>query len=603
MTLLKKSIFLASVVLVTQLAQSQEVLQEAVSAAGFEVTDSGGIVSGTVGQMFFTNLTGSAGASITEGVQQPYEKRTFTFNNTWSPINPSGLSFPEDVIAVTTGDVTFSNSTTYFDTLSIDPGASVTVAADASIAASSATTLNSTSTSFSSLIVKGSINGTVNYNRYTALIGSEEGGTNDLISAPIVGQVFGDFSTANANLAASGTLRAFAPYNTSAGAYENYDTTNNANTTLLSGTGYRAATKDGSTLKFTGTLSTADVAVSISGASAGNAWNLIGNPYPSYIDFERFFTQNKDEFNSESEYQAVYGYNGATSNGWTVWNSATIADSDITTLIAPGQAFFVKAKPTGGAVTFTTDMQTTGNADDFIVGKQTNLEVALSKLRLSSGTDKASTAIYFIEGTTRGLDAGYDAATYSQSSSGFSIFSNLVADNTGSAMAIQSLDYNDFNDVVVPLGINAKLTALTIGIDALATTLPADIGVYLEDRETSTFTLLTSKDYTFTPASDLKGAGRFYLHYTAKPLSAESTNFNYIQIYTTISPREIMIKGNLKSDATAVLYDVNGRLVLNQKLKQTSTSHRIDASRLSVGFYLIKVFNDQGVKTQKIFIQ
>jgi hypothetical protein len=64
-----------------------------------------------------------------------------------------------------------------------------------------------------------------------------------------------------------------------------------------------------------------------------------------------------------------------------------------------------------------------------------------------------------------------------------------------------------------------------------------------------------------------------------------------------------MIKGSLKSDATAVLYDVNGRLVLNQKLKQTSATHRIDASGLSVGFYLIKVFNDQGVKTQKIFIQ
>ena len=598
MTLLKKSIFLASVILVTQLAQSQE----AITSSGGEFNGTGGSVVHAIGQVFYANLTNAA-STVDEGILQPYEKRTFTFNTTWAPIDPSGLSFPEDAIAVTTGDVTFSNSNTYFDTLSIDPGASVTVAAGASINANSATILNSTSSTFSSLIVKGSINGTVNYNRYTALIGSEAGGTNDLISAPVVGQVFGAFATENPNLAASNTLRAFAPYNTSAGAYQNYDTANNAATELDSGIGYRAATSDGSTLKFTGTVSTADVAVSISDDNAGNAWNLIGNPYPSYIDFERFFTQNKDEFNSESEYQAVYGYNGATSNGWTVWNSATIADPAITELIAPGQAFFVKAKPTGGTVTFTTAMQTTGNADDFINGKQANLEVALCKLRLSSETDKATTAIYFIEGTTRGLDAGYDAATYSQSSSGFSIFSNLVADNSGSAMAIQSLDYTDFNDVVVPLGINAKSAALTISIDKLATTLPADIGVYLEDRETSTFTLLTSNDYTFTPSSDLKGAGRFYLHYSAKALTAESTDFNYIQIYTTISPREIMIKGSLKSDATAVLYDVNGRLVLNQKLKQTLSTHRIDASGLSVGFYLIKVFNDQGVKTQKIFIQ
>jgi hypothetical protein len=170
-------------------------------------------------------------------------------------------------------------------------------------------------------------------------------------------------------------------------------------------------------------------------------------------------------------------------------------------------------------------------------------------------------------------------------------------------MAIQSLDYTDFNEVVVPLGIHAKLGVLTIGIDALATTLPADIHVYLEDRETSTFTLLTTNDYTFTPASDLKGAGRFYLHYSAKALTAERTNFKDIQIYNTISPREIIIKGSLNSDATAVLYDINGRLVLSQKLKQASSTHRIDASRLSVGLYLLKVFNDQKVKTQKLFIQ
>ena len=322
MTFLKKIFFLVSVLVVTQLAQSQE----AISAAGFDFTDSGGIVSGTVGQMFFTNLTGSAGASVSEGVQQPYEKRTFTFNTTWSPIDPSGLSFAEDAINVEAGDVTIASSNTYFDTLTIDPGASLTVAVGATISANSASTLNSTSSTFSSLIVKGNINGIVSYNRYTALIGSAVGGTNDLISAPVVDQIFGDFATANTNLAASNSLRAFAPYNTIAGAYENYDTTNNAATILAAGIGYRAAITDGSTLKFTGTLRTAAVSVSISDAAAGRAWNLIGNPYPSYINFESFFNSNKEQFNSENAYQAIYGYNGNTSNGWTVWNLATIAD-------------------------------------------------------------------------------------------------------------------------------------------------------------------------------------------------------------------------------------------------------------------------------------
>jgi hypothetical protein len=271
MKFLKKSTLVARVLFATQLVYSQD----AISAEGIEVTDVGGILSSSVGQLFFTNLTDSDVISISEGVQQPYEKRTYTFNNSWLPSNPIGLSFAEDVINVIAGDVTIASSNTYFDPLTIAPGASVTVAVGATITGNSATTLNSTSNAFSSLIVKGHLTGIVNYNRYTALIGSAVGGTNDLISAPVVGQIFGDFATANTNLAASTTLRVFAPYNTIKGGYENYDTTSNANTTLLSGIGYRAATTDGSTLKFTGTLRTAAVNVSILDAIAENACNLI----------------------------------------------------------------------------------------------------------------------------------------------------------------------------------------------------------------------------------------------------------------------------------------------------------------------------------------
>ncbi|MDP5104744.1 MAG: T9SS type A sorting domain-containing protein [Polaribacter sp.] len=596
---MKKTTLVAFLLCATQFLHSQS----GISAAGNQATGTGGTIHYTIGQLFFTNLTGSDGTTISEGVQQQYEKRTFTFNNSWLPSNPIGLSFAEDELNVISGDVTISSSNTYFDTLTINPGASVTVSEGATISASSATILNSTSNSFSSLIVKGSINGTVNYNRYTALIGSAVNGTNDLISAPVVDQIFGDFATANTNLAASNTLRAFAPYNTVAGAYENYDTNTNANTALTAGIVFRAATTDGSALKFTGTVRTNDVNVPIVDAAAGNGWNLIGNPYPSYINFLSFFTENKTQFHIESAYQAVYGYNGNSANSWTVWNLATAIDPAISAFIAPGQGFFVKAKATGGAVKFTPAMQTIGSTDDFILGKQTNLQVALSKLRLNNASASATTSIYFIEGTTRGLDSGYDAATFDGNSADFSIFSNLVDDNTGIALAIQSLPYTDFNDVVVPLVVNATAATLTIGLDNSTTTIPSHIHVYLEDRVANTYTLLTNTDYTFTPSTDLKGARRFFIRYSAKALATETSILDNVQIYNTASPREIKIKGILNRHATADLYDVQGRLVLRQALKHTSSTNTIDASRLSAGVYVIKVCNDDQIKTQKLFIQ
>ena len=77
-----------------------------------------------------------------------------------------------------------------------------------------------------------------------------------MISAPLTGQPFGSFDAANSNLLASGTLRAFAPFNNDSGVYENYDITTNAATVLSPAMGYRAATSDGGTLTFTGTVNT-----------------------------------------------------------------------------------------------------------------------------------------------------------------------------------------------------------------------------------------------------------------------------------------------------------------------------------------------------------
>jgi GEVED domain/Secretion system C-terminal sorting domain/Pregnancy-associated plasma protein-A len=529
-------------------------------------------------------------------------KITYTFdNNTWLPVTPIGVATVNDDIVINTGTANISANTSCAN-LTVNPGAALTV--DSGVTVTTTTVnLNSTSQLFSSLISDGTVTGTINYNRYVSQIAPT--GTNDLISAPVDGQTFGAFATANSNLAASGTARAFAPYNTSAGAFQNYDASTNASTLINVGTGYRTGTTDGSTLTFTGNVRTNNVLdVPLSNAVAGSAWNLIGNPYPSYVDFDTFFNTNKTEFDSASAYQAIYGYDGSASNGWTVWNLATIADGTITELIAPGQAFFVKSKSTGGLVDFNTGMRRTGTSDDFIVGRNsTTINVALSKLNLNSATNHTSTHIYFIESTTRGLDVGYDAGSYMGSASEFSIFSNLVEDNTGLDMAIQTLPYDDFNDVIIPLGIKAMANEpLTISIDD-ASTLPSGINIYLEDNVENSFTLLNSNTYTFTPSSELIGTGRFYLRYSSVVLSTTDIEQNSLQIYATATPKELVVIGQLNEKTEAKIYDIQGRLVLNKSLDMSSISNHIDVSLLSTGIYIVKILGDNNSKTQKVVIK
>jgi len=88
MSLLKKSIFLAFVVLATQLARAQETLP----VSGGEATGSGGSGSYTVGQVFYTTHTAASG-SVSQGVQHPFEIQTLS-NAALTTVNLTAVSYP-----------------------------------------------------------------------------------------------------------------------------------------------------------------------------------------------------------------------------------------------------------------------------------------------------------------------------------------------------------------------------------------------------------------------------------------------------------------------------------------------------------------------------
>jgi hypothetical protein len=88
MKFLRKSIFLASVLLATQLVCSQEALPvSAGTAAG-----SGGSGSYTVGQVFYTTHTSTAG-SVSQGVQHPFEFQTLS-NPALTTVNLTAVTYP-----------------------------------------------------------------------------------------------------------------------------------------------------------------------------------------------------------------------------------------------------------------------------------------------------------------------------------------------------------------------------------------------------------------------------------------------------------------------------------------------------------------------------
>ncbi|ARV05657.1 hypothetical protein BTO04_02625 [Polaribacter sp. SA4-10] len=535
-----------------------------------------------------------------------YTPTTYTYNNGWSPSgDPTGIAVLCDNIIIAAGDATLASNTN-FNTLTVAPGTSLTVAAGVRITSSTSITLESTSTSYSSLLLNGTIDGTVYYKRFVnSYTNDAVNNDNDLVSAPLTGESFGSFAAANANLLASGSLRAFAPFDKTTGSYTNYDTSINSGSSITAGTGYRIATNDGATVTFTGEVQTGEVAVDIQDAGPNYAaWNLIGNPYPSYVSASDFLNHEVatgvTNLSLLENASGIYGYDGDGTDGWDIITLANVGSR----LLAPGQGFFVAADANyveDYNLLFTPSMRRMGNNDDFISGRSANTLLFL-KLKASTTDTSYKTAFYFNDNASKGLDAGYDAVIMGGYAPYFALYSHLVEENTGVPIALQALGSSDVSNITIPIGVNAKADVpLTFSISE--SNLPAGVAVYLEDALYNTTTLLTSSNYIVTPENNLKGTGRFFLKITGTTLSTDLTTKDYLQIYTVKSLKQIVIKGLLQGATSVTVYDMKGLLVKRQNLDASRTSNTIDVSTISDGVYVVKLENNQLLKTQKVIIK
>ncbi|MCT4629899.1 GEVED domain-containing protein [Winogradskyella sp.] len=519
----------------------------------------------------------------------------------WYPSNPDGTTGASNAIIV--DGVAVLSSDASLNNVVVNPGAALDVEAGNTLTANSVT-LQSTSTSYSSLVLDGSITGTVTYNRYVNTNNAVNG--NDLISAPLTGQAFNTFIGNNSNILSnqSGPEVLFGGFDNDNGTTP-YELWNDTDTTpLTAGVGYRTGITVGSPsnlVSFEGTVNNSLVEVAIDQGTA-SILNLVGNPFPSYLDAQAFLTQNSALLDPSA--QVIYGYNDST-NGTSTDDYTIISALENTSLnIAPGQGFFVASNASGGNIQFTTttpDMRITSTADDFIAGR-TASETTNINLNLSNATDSFITKVYFTASSGLGLDPGYDASLLGGIAPAFSIYSHLVADNNNVPFATQAIGKTDYNDITIALGVNANMgEQLTFSITE--SSLPSSIDVYLDDSLTGSSTLISASDYIITPTEDLNGVGRFYLRFTNSALSISDNIFDGISIYTNPINRTINIAGELTKNTTANVYDIQGRLVISKPLNNNSRLQVLNTNSLNTGVYIVKLVDGNNVKTEKIILK
>ena len=564
------------------------------------------------------NTNGNWSTQSTDGeLSLEFSQEAFTTNTTtwngsisavwnladnWSngiPTSSSLVTIPN----VTNAPVISSGTAAFAGNLTVQTGENLTINTANALTLSGLLTITDSESlilnSGSSLIVKGTSNGNLKYIRSIAT-------TNKwyLVSSPVVGETSTDF------LNNAGDGFGFIPQGGVGGTQFAIGTysdgwTYNYSATWGSGNGYTVKTSKAGDLNFIGTMPTTDYGLDVFDTTSD--YSLYGNPYPSYIPANI----NADATNNILTINTASGQDELTESTIWFWNQSTtsyitVNQASASRFIAPTQGFFVKTKSGFGDAKFdfTENMQSHQSIEVFNKTKNVRPEI---KVFITDNKNANNTELYYINGTTKGFDNGYDSSMFSGTSNNFAVYSGFALNSQGEKLAIQSLPDSDFENTVIPIGINA-VSGKEITFSIEHQNLPTGMMVFLEDKEKKKITRLdkNNSNYKITLDADSNGFGRLHLHTSTidlrKTLDVDDINLELVNIYLS-SDRTIRITG-LKSDkAILTVYNIIGKRVYHNILNSDTSIDVTLSNALKQGIYIVKLETDKGNINKKIFLK
>uniref|UniRef100_UPI00260891DC hypothetical protein n=1 Tax=Flavobacterium sp. TaxID=239 RepID=UPI00260891DC len=318
---------------------------------------------------------------------------------------------------------------------------------------------------------------------------------------------------------------------------------------------------------FTGVPNNGTKTVTLNNGGAGQRYNLVGNPYPSTLRMDQFYSDNTNAINP-----TIYFWrktNGSANPSYCTYNletdsfvgngqpHAVTATNNPNGIIQVGQGFIVEAKNSATSLEFNNGQRVANNANQMFRSTAESMQT-LEKNRIwlnISGTNNefAQTMVgYFTNGS---LDIDTTDSPYFNDGT---IAFNSKINGVEYAINGRPVPFDTTDSVPMHFKVATPGT-YTIAIDQkdglfATTTQP----IYLKDNDSATFHNLNDGPYTFTSVA---GAfeNRFELVYqnalgTNNP-SLDSQAFEVIKANGKIS-----VKAN-SALQTVTLFDVQGRLL------------------------------------------
>lgn len=256
---------------------------------------------------------------------------------------------------------------------------------------------------------------------------------------------------------------------------------------------------------------TLPVTYTSSGNSDADGWNLVGNPFPSTIDWNAASGWTKTNMAT-----AIYTRdNGNAISRYATWNGV-VGTNNGSRYIASGQAFWVKASGTGIPILQASEnVKAPGTQTSFF---RQQAPTQLLRVTLAQGAVSDEAVIHFRDDATNDFDAVADAIK--MNNTGFNLSTQLSGKEK---LAINSLSKASCNTTLQVLVESAAKGNYTLNFSEIES-FPAGTSITLKDAFLNTTVNVRSQSsYAFTVTADplSTGTSRFSLVINTAPANTE----------------------------------------------------------------------------------
>jgi hypothetical protein len=451
--------------------------------------------------------------------------------------------------------------------LNVSPGFALTV--NRNYTNNGTLSLKSISGGTGSLIVKGTAGGTGtnSFSRFLDL-GSA---TPALVSSPVI--------SATASVFGSNVTE---KYGESTASW----TTIPGSENLESGTGYRISGSVPSTATFQGPFNTGNITrsnLSFTGSlqAESHGLNLLGNPYPSAIQWEQgsWSRTNLD--------YAVYVWNDYK---YISWNGSVGALKD--GIIPAMQGFFVKSNAPGASLTIPSGSRLHSSQPYYKEVDATANVISMKFLNTADTSHFDEAFVQILPGSSTGFDGSHDAFKLNGSSAYPQIYTKA---SDQSMLSINTQP--DFVSIPVEFmaGTAGSYKIVFGSLESFNVSQP----LFFEDKTTSTVINIRNTGAFVFSTDGSTQTGRFVLHFQEVGL-AEGTE-SVFSIWNNGSTVHITPKtGNMHADQIE-LYNLTGRHVFSTSNLDLPVT--IQPDHLTMGLYILRITTQEGIYTRKLLVR